>query len=81
MQHIVLKFVTDLRQFGDFLQVFRFPQPIKLPATIYLKYCWKWRKTPETNQTIRMDIHVPKVERYRNWNSHSIQNNDTPHQL
>ena len=26
-----------------FLQVLHFPPPIKLTATIYLKYCWKWR--------------------------------------
>ena len=37
MQHYV--FVNDLRQVGGFLQVFRFPPPIKLTVTIYLKYC------------------------------------------
>jgi hypothetical protein len=31
------------RQIGGFLRVFRFPSPIKLVSTIYLKYCWKWR--------------------------------------
>ena len=31
------------RQFCGFLRVFRFPSPIKLVSTIYLKYCWKWR--------------------------------------
>ena len=30
IQHYVKKFVSDLRQVGSFLQVFRFPQPIKL---------------------------------------------------
>ena len=30
---------TDLRQVGSFLKVLRFPPPIKLTATIYLKYC------------------------------------------
>ena len=25
-----------------FLRVLRFPPPIKLATTIYLKYCWKW---------------------------------------
>jgi len=28
---------------GGFLQVLRFPPPIKLTTTIYLEYCWKWR--------------------------------------
>jgi hypothetical protein len=34
IQHYVIKFVSDLRQVGDFLRVFRFPPPIKLTATI-----------------------------------------------
>ena len=34
IQHYVIKFVSDLRQVGSFLQVFRFPPPIKLTATI-----------------------------------------------
>jgi hypothetical protein len=37
-----IKFVSDLRQVGGFLCVFWFPSPIKLTATIKLKYCWKW---------------------------------------
>jgi hypothetical protein len=32
--HYVIKFVSDLRQVGDFLRVHRFPLPIKLTATI-----------------------------------------------
>jgi len=24
-----------------------FPPPIKLTATIWLKYCWQWRQTPQ----------------------------------
>jgi hypothetical protein len=36
------KVVSDLRQVGGFLQVLWFPPPIKLTATIYLKYWWKW---------------------------------------
>jgi hypothetical protein len=39
VQHYVIKFVNDLRQVSGFL---RFPPPIKLTATILLKYCWKW---------------------------------------
>ena len=39
IQHYVIKFVSDLRQVGCFLRVLRFPPPIKLTATIYLKYC------------------------------------------
>jgi hypothetical protein len=33
VQHYVIKFVSDLRQVGGFLQVLRFPPPIKL--TVY----------------------------------------------
>ena len=33
-QHYVIKFVSDLRQVGGFLQVFWFPPPIKLTAMI-----------------------------------------------
>jgi hypothetical protein len=39
MQYYVIKYVNDLRQVSDFLRVLRFPPPIKLTATIYLKYC------------------------------------------
>ena len=34
IQHYVIKFVSDLRQVGGFLQVLRFPPTIKLTATI-----------------------------------------------
>ena len=34
MQHYVIKLVSDLQQVGGFLRVFRFPQPIKLTATM-----------------------------------------------
>jgi hypothetical protein len=34
IQHYVIKFVSDLRQIGGFLQVLRFPPPRKLTATI-----------------------------------------------
>ena len=34
VQHYVIKFVSDLRQVGGFLRIFRFPPPIKLTATI-----------------------------------------------
>ena len=30
IQHYVIKFVSDLRQVGGFIQVLRFPPPIKL---------------------------------------------------
>ena len=39
IQHYAEKFVSDLRQVGDFLRVLRFPLPIKLTITISLKYC------------------------------------------
>jgi len=34
IQHYMIKFVSDLRQVGGFLQVLRFPPPIKFTATI-----------------------------------------------
>ena len=34
IQHYVIKFVSDLQQVCGFLWVLRFPQPIKLTATI-----------------------------------------------
>jgi hypothetical protein len=34
IQHYVIKFVGDLQQVDGFLQVLRFPPPIKLIATI-----------------------------------------------
>jgi hypothetical protein len=34
IQHYVIKFVSDLQQVSVFLQVLRFPPPIKLTATI-----------------------------------------------
>ena len=34
IQNCVIKFVSDLRQIGGFLQVLRFPPPIKLTAMI-----------------------------------------------
>ena len=37
-QHYVIKFVSVLQQVGGFLLVLRLPPPIKLTATIYLKY-------------------------------------------
>ena len=43
MQHNVINFVSDLRQFGGFLLVLRFPPAIKLTAAMKLIYCWKWR--------------------------------------
>ena len=34
IQHYVIKFVSDLRQIGGFLQVLQFPPPVTLTATI-----------------------------------------------
>jgi hypothetical protein len=39
IQHYVIKFVSDLRQVVGFLWVLWFPPPIKLTATVWLKYC------------------------------------------
>jgi len=36
IQQYVMKFVSDLQQVGDFLQIHWFPPPIKLIATIYM---------------------------------------------
>jgi hypothetical protein len=36
--HYVIQCVSDLRQIRDFLRILQFPPPIKLTATIYLKY-------------------------------------------
>ena len=41
-QYYMIKFISDLRQVCGFLWVVRFPPPIKLTATIYLIYCWKY---------------------------------------
>jgi hypothetical protein len=38
VQHYVINFVSDLRQVGGFLQVLLLPPPIKMTATIELKY-------------------------------------------
>ena len=43
IQHYVIKFVSGLRWVGGFIKILRFPPPIKLTATIWLKYCWKWQ--------------------------------------
>jgi hypothetical protein len=34
IQHYVIKFVSDMRQVGDFLRVLRFPPPIKLTISL-----------------------------------------------
>ena len=39
IQHFLIKFVSDLLQVSYFLRVLQFPPPIKLTATIQLKYC------------------------------------------
>jgi hypothetical protein len=39
VQHYVIKFVSDLRQVCGFVRVLQFPPPIKLTATMQLKYC------------------------------------------
>ena len=43
VHHYVIKFNSYLRQVNGFLRVLRFPPPIKLTATISLKYCWRCR--------------------------------------
>jgi hypothetical protein len=41
IQHYVIKFVSDLRQVGVFLQVLQFPPLIKLTATIFTEILLK----------------------------------------
>ena len=52
IQQYVIKFVSDLQQNSVFLWVLQFPPPIKLTATIQLKYHWKWHLMPN-NQSIK----------------------------
>ena len=35
----IIKFANDMQQVGGFLRALRFPPPIKVTATILLKYC------------------------------------------
>jgi hypothetical protein len=39
IQHYMIKFVSDWQHDGGFLQALWFPPPIKLTATLKLKYC------------------------------------------
>jgi hypothetical protein len=39
IQHYVIKFVSNIRQVCGFLPVLWCPPPIKLTATVLLKYC------------------------------------------
>ena len=54
MQHYVKQFVSDLRQVGGFLRVFRCPPPKKLTTMILLKYCLKSdnHHTPNMNSSL-----------------------------
>ena len=56
MQHYVFKSVIDLRRVSGFFQVHRFPPPIKLTATIQLKYCWSGIKHHKLNQIKSMCV-------------------------
>ena len=68
VQHYVIEFVSDLCQVGGFLRVLRFPPPIKLTATMSLKYCWKWRSTPSSKQTIQVILKISMGTLYKVWN-------------
>jgi hypothetical protein len=52
IKYYVIKLVSDLQHVGCFIQVFRFPPPIKLTTTIQLKYFWKWHynSSPQSNK-------------------------------
>jgi hypothetical protein len=43
IQHYVIKLSVSCDRSVVFLRALWFLPPIKLTATIYLKYCWKWR--------------------------------------
>jgi hypothetical protein len=57
----VIKFVSDLRQVGGFLWVFRFPLPIKLAATRY-----NWNIVVLNTITLMLTITHQKFPRSRN---------------
>ena len=68
MQHYVIKFVSDLRQVGDFLRIFRFPPPIKLTATIITEILLKVSLNTKTIfstyiylPAAKADINAPKL--------------------
>ena len=50
---LVIKFVIDLRQVCGFLWALQFPPPIKLTATVLLKY---GIKTPSNKQTHKKEV-------------------------
>ena len=56
IQHHVIKFVSDKRQFCGFLRVHRFPPQIKFTATILLKYCLKWRLRHHNHNPLNHDV-------------------------
>ena len=60
IRHYVIMLVTDLWQVGGFLRVLRLLPPIKLTATIQLKYCWKPR--PNLNHTKNVFLYKLTLE-------------------
>jgi hypothetical protein len=65
IQHYVIKFVSDLRQFGVFL---RFPPPIKLTTTIYeilLKVALN--TINQTNKTSLAEIDIETKKTQHTW--------------
>ena len=75
VQQYVIKFVTDLRQFCDFLRILRFPPPIKLtaikqtnfflsPQDFYRTWLWVIRLVSYTKQklfTLREHLNLTPV--------------------
>jgi hypothetical protein len=82
IQHYVIKFVSDLRQGSGFLQVLRFPSPIKLTATIITKvvvnpttiWSWQplWEKEVHTGADILFTVYfsllIQEILNYRTLN-------------
>ena len=70
IQHYVIKFVSDMRQVGDFLWVLGFPPQIKLTTIIKLKYRWN----------IQWHICLNNLDEKRTWcNATMVQQQDQKH--
>jgi hypothetical protein len=57
--------VSDLRQVGSFLQVLLIPPPIKLTATIKIKYCWKWRSFYNTTPKLPVSYDISPLSNFK----------------
>ena len=60
VRHYVIKFVSDLRQVGDFLRVLWFPPPMKLTAKLYLNI-ESGVKHHQTNKHLMTLLNLPQI--------------------